>query len=179
MVIDGLNIPKLTWQWLGLAVASGIATGLAGALVGELVNAIFGDSGPSLQEIMRTELDRFARRIEAKIDDAQLKALQGEVNGYFQLFSEYGVDPTDARFDFLINNTAVVLGKLEALGFPAYSTYMVAGGLRLAILQEYFRRSSSAERLFAAQYRSLDDYNVQMQIYIGSQCQPASIGRIT
>jgi hypothetical protein len=175
VIIDGLTIPKLTWSWIGLAVAQGVLAGLGGIVFGAIANAIFGASGgKSMEQLLQEQLEAIARIVQESLKDEALREYGARVKAYVALFREYQNDPTAATLDFIRNNTAVALAELESLGFMGYRTYMTAAGLRLTILQEVMRSGrTGARKNFDSQREVAIAYHNQIVDLINRETDPA------
>jgi hypothetical protein len=138
-------------MWIGVSVAQGVLAAIGGQLFSALSNAIFGQSGKSIQDMLNEQLVAIAQIVEQKIAEAELAQAQANVIALAVLLREYQHTPSIGRQDFLLNESAVYLSQLASLGVVGYRTYMTAAGLRLSILQQFAGHSVGGAKNFEDQ----------------------------
>jgi hypothetical protein len=177
VIIDGMSIPKLTWSWIGLAVAEAVLVNVGALILGALSNAVHGESGKSIEQLLKEQLVAIAHIVEEALKENDLRNYQAEIDAYINLFREYQHDNTNARLDFLINNSAVVLSRLESLGFVGYRTYMIAAGLRLGILRESIKRTGRGRDNVTNQFDAAVAHHNEIVAQIDAETDPVALSR--
>jgi hypothetical protein len=172
VTIQGLSLPALSWGWIGMAIAQGVLSGFGSMLFQAIVGAA-NSQGTNLAELLRAQLVEFARIVDQALKADALREYEATLLAYVRLFEEYANDPTNARLDFLLNESAVILSKIESLGFLGYRTYMATAGLRLAVLQERAKGSGNGLKVnFTRQRAAAIDYHRSMITVISRSVDP-------
>jgi hypothetical protein len=157
VIIDGLSFPKFTWQWIGMSIASGVLAGLGGMLFGLLTEGLRSNN-QDLENLLKRQLEEFARIVETKLQENDLRNYTAAIESYLQIFDEYKNNRTTGRKDYLLNETATELSKIKSLGFIGYRTYITGAGLRLSLLQELMKHDRREVANFVSQRDRINHY---------------------
>lgn len=169
-VVNGLTFPTFTWSWVGLAIAQGILAAAGGQVFAALFSALQANK-QDLQRLLTGQLQAFARIMSELLDSAFLREYEADISAYTTLFTEYLNDPSERRLDFLVNNTAIALARVQSLGFRGYPGFMTTAGLRLSVLQE-LKQTKGAKANFAAQRSQAIAHHESTRRYIDAETDP-------
>lgn len=122
----------INWQW----VLEKIGKALIARDARSVIKLLFSDV--DYLQINHNAVEEIRSIIRQSVDENTFRETIAKINSVKELISEYLYNPQDnqARLDYIINESSFVVQKLKSLEIVGLGAFMIASGLRLALLQE-------------------------------------------
>jgi hypothetical protein len=146
--IDGMTVPKFTWGWVGLSIAAGLLSGVGSLALSVISNALFTNKGKNMEQYLQELLEQFQQIIREELHINDLRNYVAAEKSYSELFRLYSESHSMATLNYLMNEPPKTFYQLDSLGYYGYRPFMILAGLRLAIVQEYIRRTGKGQQHF-------------------------------
>lgn len=130
-VAEEVPFITISWQW----VLEKTVEALIAKNASEIIKLLF---LVDYAQLNKNALNDVCSIVRQPIDENSLREIQVEIDGFKELIREYLLYPQNNRtkLDYIINKSSFVLDKLKNLGIVGIGAFMLASGLRLALLQE-------------------------------------------
>jgi hypothetical protein len=154
---------------IGKTIALALLAKKAGQIYDEVVGSV---DLANLQRTVITDLSNFTRQaVSDAFIQERLAAADDAVLMLQRHMEEYNNAPSDDRLSWATNESQRLMAALEneRIGMCAHHVYFIAGGLRLAVLQEREKRYGSAERKNVWEAVKLySDHGAHLQMLLGN-----------
>lgn len=139
-----------TWANIGKQIGNGLISGAAGFVVSSLLDRLFSD-GETMQDMMQRFADEVVGRLTAEfrniITEAffqnNLQNLKSSTAALGQKYAAYEVTHDVPLLDAALDHSFNAVEDAITLGPPALGTFVVAAGLKMALLEEKAKTNSS------------------------------------
>jgi hypothetical protein len=127
--VAGMTIDRFTWGWVGLAVAASVIQEIGAAIFGAITNSLSQNSGPSIDEILKKQLEQISQIVGIALDNNRLLEAQNKLDAYTERLGYYLLECKRSVLQHLRDEIIGAKSTLSSLKFAGYGPYMVSTGL--------------------------------------------------
>lgn len=122
----------ISWQWVLAKIGKALITGSAR----EVIKLLFSDL--DYVQLNNNAIEDIRSIVRQPVDENVLRETQTKIDSFKDLLNEYMHHPQNnqPRLDYVINESSFLIEKLKSLEVVGVGAFMIASGLRLALLQE-------------------------------------------
>lgn len=129
---EKMPISTISWQ----RVLAEIGESLIADKPREVIHLLFADL--DYIQLNKNAVDDVYNIVRQPFSENVIAEIQAKINAFKELMLEYLNHPQNnkLKLDYVINDSSVILDKLKSLEVVGVGAFMIASGLRIALLQE-------------------------------------------